>query len=271
MINHLAKEELFKRRGLQAHVIPNVFDFKEPLWHKSNESHTLKQLLGINDTDLVILQATRIEDRKAIELALDVTHELYRRKHHMIGQLLYDNHVFHEHSNIHFIIAGLNEMRPDLYQLLEKKIKSMPFKTHLIHDIVGSKRSDNPRKFALWDVYTIADAITYPSILEGWGNQFLEGLFAKKPIVIYEYPVYISDIKPLGFDVISLGHTYTKDALGYIHVDDQLIKQAASKLMHQLTSQYIYRKVVEYNFKLGSTHLSYDALSKHLKSILSNI
>jgi len=46
------------------------------------------------------------------------------------------------------------------------------------------------------DTYVFADIISYPSIFEGWGNQFIEAVFAKKPVIVFEYPVFKSDIKP---------------------------------------------------------------------------
>lgn len=32
--------------------------------------------------------------------------------------------------------------------------------------------------------------MTYPSLREGWGNQFIEAVFAKLPVVLLEYPVW---------------------------------------------------------------------------------
>jgi len=271
LINHLAKEELYQRRQIEGYVVPNVFDFDEDEWVHTPYSTLLRKRLKIQDNDVVILQATRIEDRKAIELALDVTHALYQMKDHMIGKKLYDGRTFTKESNIHFVIAGLNEMRKDLFINLQKKMDSMPYQVHMIHEMIGSKRDDVKGIFALWDVYTISDAITYPSILEGWGNQLLEGLFAKKPIVIYEYPVFKTDIKPFGFNLISLGDQYHKNDDGYVCVSEEIIHHAAQTLIDTLTSQKTYLMMTSRNFEIAQKHLSYQALRHHIDSILGNI
>ena len=73
--------------------------------------------------------------------------------------------------------------------------------------------------YNFWDAYVFADLITYPSLLEGWGNQFLEGIFAKKPLIIFEYPVFLTDIKEKGFNIVSLGDNYKKDNKHDINTD----------------------------------------------------
>ena len=43
-----------------------------------------------------------------------------------------------------------------------------------------------------------SDFVTYPSLWEGWGNQLLEALRARLPLMLFEYPVYQADIKSKG-------------------------------------------------------------------------
>lgn len=271
VINRLAQQELKKRRHLDAYVIPNVFDFNRDSWVEDEQSHKLKTFCDIQDGDITILQATRIEDRKAIELALDVTQELYSRKDELINQKLYNHHVFKKTSRIHFIMAGLNEMKPNLYEKLSTKMSSMPYQIHIISDQIGSEHQTSDKLFTLWDTYKIADVITYPSILEGWGNQLLEGVFAKKPMVIYEYPVYVTDLKPLSFDFISLGSTHQKDNQGLITVQPSLINNACDKLIQTLKSPARYNRIIQTNYEIAKKHFSYEALEMHIKHIISNI
>ena len=269
VINALAQNELLKRRNITSTVIPNVFDFSEAEWKIDTFNQDLREKLGIQPNDIVFLQATRIEDRKAIELALDVILSVYQKKDQFIGKTLYSNHLFDQHSKIHLIIAGLNEIRADKFKILKHKMDQMPYPTHIIHDMIGSKRLDqNEKIYALWDVYAISDYVTYPSILEGWGNQFLEALFAKKPILIYEYPVYLSDIQQFGFDTISLGNQYTYDQQGLVTVPREKIEHAADAIIDVLFNSKKYEKITNLNFRTASTHFSYDSLSKKLKSIL---
>jgi len=60
-----------------------------------------------------------------------------------------------------------------------------------IQNLVGSQEEKikGLKKYSLWDCYAYSSVVLYPSLWEGFGNQFLEAVFAKKPIVSYEYPV----------------------------------------------------------------------------------
>ncbi len=58
--------------------------------------------------------------------------------------------------------------------------------------------------YSLHDAYAMADLVTYPSLLEGFGNALLETFYFQKPVVVNNYDVYAADIGPLGFDVVLL-------------------------------------------------------------------
>ena len=69
-----------------------------------------------------------------------------------------------------------------------------------IENIVSESREilNGKKIYSLWDTYVFADFVTYPSLWEGWGNQLLEAIRAKLPIMLFEYPVYKVDIKDKG-------------------------------------------------------------------------
>ena len=52
-------------------------------------------------------------------------------------------------------------------------------------------------RFTLWDAYVHADFVTYPSLIEGFGNALLETLYFRLPALVNRYPVYAADIAPL--------------------------------------------------------------------------
>jgi len=56
----------------------------------------------------------------------------------------------------------------------------------------------------LWEVYQAADFITYPSLYEGVGNAFLEAIYFKKPILVNRYKVFIDNIEPKGFELVTM-------------------------------------------------------------------
>ena len=77
----------------------------------------------------------------------------------------------------------------------------------LLADIIGDTRgrtADGRKIYSLQDIYPHADLVTYPSIVEGFGNAFLEAIYFRKPILVNNYSIYSFDIKPKGFDVIEM-------------------------------------------------------------------
>lgn len=273
VINNIAKNELKARKGIDGVVVPNVFDFGREPWVTDDYNRDLRPRLGIKAHDLVFLQATRIEDRKAIELAIDTIECFKKRLNDHIGDTLYTGITVTEDTRIFLLIAGMNELKEDKFKILKDKIDRASFEIKLINDIVASKRhqTDEKKVYALWDIYPACDFVTYPSILEGWGNQFIEAVFAKKPVLAYEYPVYRTDIKPLGFDVVSLGNEHEKDERGLIHVKESMLVQAAKDIESILFDASLYAKTTEKNARIARRELSFDRLTIILKGIMDNI
>jgi len=257
-INRLAQEELRRRKNIDSVVVPNVFDFNQPVWRIDEYNRDLTSVLGISEDDLVVLHATRIVPRKAIEIAMDLVACLSEKVE----------------KNVHFVLAGFPEMESqEYYRKIVKKAESMPYETHFAFEMVRSERFVNDRKYySLWDMYAICNVITYTSILEGWGNQLIEAVFAKKPLVVFEYPVYKSDIAPLGFQLISLGDTAHYDENeGLYRLDVQRLDDAARRLKQLLCDPERLSEIVEKNFQIGRTHLSLERLKLLLENILKQI
>ncbi len=273
VINQIAKAELMTRKGIDSVVVPNVFDFSAPLWIKDDYNRYIRNELGIKDNDLVFLQATRIADRKAIEMAVDLLNVLFKYKDKLIGRELYNGEVFTKHSEIYFVLAGMNELEDDRFEILNRRINESKFKSLYINDMVGHSRGINgvQQKYSLWDIYTISDFVTYPSILEGWGNQLLEALFAKIPIVTYEYPVFETDISKFGLNIVSLGKEYSVDQEGMFYVKEEIYEECALKIIDILTSKVKYYEVSNANFDIAAKYLSYEALNDILESVMCNI
>ncbi len=262
VINHIAKKELKERKNIDSNVVPNVFDYNAKPWVKDEYNSDLRKKFGIKDNDIVILQATRIAHRKAIEMAIDICAKLYENKNNLIGKTLYNGETFDNDSEIYFVLAGMNELEPDRYKLLIEKLENYGIKYKLINDYVGHSRSieNNEKIYSLWDIYVMSDFITYPSILEGWGNQFLEGIFAKLPQMVYEYPVFGTDIKQYGFDVVSLGDSYLRDENDLFKVTEDIYNRCTCEIIEILTSKEKYKSIVNKNFEIAQKELSYEKL-----------
>jgi glycosyltransferase involved in cell wall biosynthesis len=255
VINSLAQEELLARKGIASSVIPN-------------------EQLGFTEADVLILQATRIMPRKGIELAFDFVNALNHpdRRARLEKCGLYDGRSFTKDSRIALVLAGYteDEITGEYIKKLKRKRDEAATDAIFIEDMIGgSRRTENGKKiFALWDTYVYADFITYPSYWEGWGNQFLEALRAKLPLMLFEYPVYKADIEDKGFSVVSLGSDLAYGEDGLVHVPARKIEEAADQAVDLLTDFTLREEVVESNFEIGRRHYSLDALGKYLLPII---
>lgn len=266
-INSIAQGELKSRHGVEAHVVPNVFDFDHDGMKVDDYNREMRKVFGIQDSDIVLLQATRVVERKAIEIAIDYAAALEKNRDQLHNQKCYNGELFTEKSNIYLVLAGQSES-PEYSKNLklyaqEKGVKIKDMSSH-----IEQERSEHAegKKFSLWDVYTMADLVTYPSILEGWGNQFLEALVAKLPVAVYKYPVYQADIEKYQFHVLSFGHQHQSDN-NWVRVEDQQIEKAAEESITYLLDADYRRKQVEENYHIAKNELSIDGLQKMLKEI----
>ncbi len=277
VINSIVRDELEKRSGVIASIVPNVFDFSGPPWQIDAYNRDFRRAIGLTEGDILILQATRIVARKGIELAIDLVAELnrpdYRRQ--LEKKELYDGRRFDASNKIVLVLAGYSEdSQSDYLERLQSKATRLGVELRIISDLVRAHRCiDGDRKlYSLWDCYVFADLITYPSLHEGWGNQFLEALRAKVPVVVFEYPVYRSDIKRKGFTVISLGNVITgRDELGLVKVDKSVIARAASEAITALTDRTVRQKTVEHNFALGKSAYDLNSLERYFSELIKGL
>ena len=271
VINKIAQAELKHRKGMDSVVVPNVFDFHAKVWILDEYNRDLREQLGIGERDIVFLQATRVATRKAIELGIETIGEIKKRKEQLFGTL-YDGRIFTENDEILLFMPGLIETDNEYITFLKKLASKENIKIIWAEHLFGAARSNRDfKKYSLWDAYVIADFITYPSILEGWGNQYLEGLFAKKPMIIFEYPVFKTDIMPFGFKNVSLGHTFTQrdnNEGEYVAVEREKIEGAAKKAIEILKSEALYYDMVNKNFEIARDKLSFSALGRTLSKII---
>ncbi len=278
VINSLARQQLQERKGIAATVVPNVFDFDAPPWQPDDYNRDFRARIGLRDNDVLILQATRIVPRKGIELAIDFVRALSHpaRRTRLKAHGLYDGRLFTADSRIVLVLAGYagDDATGQYLGKLKQKIKQAGIDAIFIDSLVAGERMmrDGEKIYSLWDTYVYADFVTYPSLWEGWGNQLLEALRAKLPLMLFEYPVYRADIKPRGFGVVSLGSELTgHDSLGLATIAPPIIESAADQAVALLTSGEHRAQTVEHNFQLGRQHYSLTALKGYLKDLLSRL
>ncbi len=276
VINRLAQAQLRARKGVEARVVPNVFDFKQPTWTRDAYNADFRASIGLGENDLFFLQATRILDRKGVELAIDVIAELNlpHNRARLEARPLYDGRRFGPGDRIVLVCAGYVEgigLSGSYHQNLVDKAAAMGVEVVWCADRVKHSRGrdDQGKLYSLWDAYVGADFVTYPSVWEGWGNQLIEAVFARLPVLLFEYPVYVSDLRLAEFDVVSLGtETAGADERGLVRVAPDVLRAAADQVIVLLQDGARRRKAVEHNAEQARKLYSYEALEDILRAVL---
>ncbi len=256
VINEIAKEVLKERRGIDAFVIPNVFDFDRERW---KEEPGLREKFGMSEEDFIFLHATRIVERKAIEIAVDFVAKFQGHFPKLADRSVYNGRKITKNSRAILFLAGAPEFDDPDYLVRLK-------------DYAGSKNVEMVAPFkdveyTLWDAYRITDAVTYTSVKEGWGNQFIEAVFAKLPTIVFEYPVFKTDIKKMGFQIFSLGDAYElRD--GLIEIDGGIVGETAEKFCEALVDTEKMKEKLDENFEIGRKFLSLEALSDYIGRLI---
>ena len=275
VINKIAQHELMERKGITSTVVPNVFDFNGKSWKPDDYNKDFPNQIGLRRNDVVILQTVRLVPRKGIELAIDLVCALNKSKRRakLKRHGLYDGRAFEDESRIVLVLAGYaqDDLTGKYVIALKEKIRRIGVDALFIEDKIRSIRSfyGIKKKYSLWDTYVFADFVIYSSLWEGWGNQLLEAVYARLPMTIFEYPVYLSDIKNNNFRFISLGSQISgKDDLGLAYLDQQVIEKAADRIIDYLVDSDLRKKDTEYNYSIGEEHYSYASLHRYLEGLI---
>lgn len=239
-INSIAQKRLKTRRSIDSYVIPNVHDFAKPPPPIDGYNQDFREVLGLTNDDLFILQPTRVIQRKGIEMAIELVHRLELPNKH-----LFITHRAHD--------EGL-----EYWRWLKREAGVMKVDLRLIDHLIGAERgkANGHKIYSLWDAYPHADLITYPSTYEGFGNALLEAVYFKRLTVVNRYPVYNADIGPLGFEFIELD--------GF--VDDTAVRRTKDLL----NNPEQVKVMAEKNYALAQEHFSFEVLEKKLREIIAN-
>jgi mannosylglucosylglycerate synthase len=269
-INTLNVDRL-KSMGIDCFVNFDVLDFEQQPWGRDEFNQDFRQRFQIAEHDLVILQATRLVPNKAIECAMDFVKMLQDRRQALVGKQLYNQQRFTETSRIILLLAGYAEDDRLAYQdQLKRYAETLQIETIFAGEHFDLQRREEQGKktYSLWDAYVYADLVTYPSIWEGWGNQFIEAVFARKPLVVFEYPVFLQDIQPEGYTYISLGNTYEQKPDGLIQFPPVTLTRAVEKTQDLLLDPVAYQTMIAHNFTLGQKNHSHQVLRSYLRECL---
>ncbi len=239
VINSLAGEEFSRRTGLSCRIIPNVMDFANPPAPADDYSRQFRGEIGVTDDDLLILQPTRVVERKGIEHSIELARRLAPDRAKLVI-----THASGDEGD-----AYAKRIR-EFAELLRVEVI---FADRWIADQRGTA-PDGRKLFTVHDVYPEADLVAYPSTYEGFGNAFLEAVYYKRPIVCNRYAIYRTDIEPVGMRPILFDGFPTDETVDEIH---------------RVLSDARYREeMVEHNYEVASQFFSYEVVEDELRLMI---
>ncbi len=242
VINTLQQKELARRYGQSSTVIPNVIDFETPPPEPDGYAADFRREIGLSDTDILVLQPTRLVARKGIEHAI----ELLRRLHE---------------PRLKLVLSHPGGDEGGAYvRLLHERIADAGIDALFIADRITEFRGLNEagqKTYTLADIYPHADLVTYPSYYEGFGNAFLEAVYFRKPVVVNTYAVYARDIDPLGFKTIEMSMLVTNEVV--------------DQTREILRNEAMRREWADTNYKLGVKFFSYSVLRRKLAGRIAKL
>jgi mannosylglucosylglycerate synthase len=238
-INSLAQRALYHRRGLESIVIPNAFDFATPPPGVDDFNRDFREEIGIRPDQWLILQPTRVIPRKGIELAIDLVRQLDDPRAVLV--------ISHEAGD-----EGL-----DYLHELQDKAGSEGVDLRYVAGRIGERRgtdSSGRKIYSLWDAYVHAGLVTYPSLIEGFGNALLETVYFRLPALVNRYAVYVADIAPLGFS--------------FAEIDRVVTPEVVAQVRGWLEDPASAAPLVAHNYRLAAQHFSYEALDRVLSTLI---
>jgi len=239
VINSSAQNQLALRYGISSTLIPNVMDHIRPPEPMDEYAKDVRHSLGIATDELLVLQPTRVVQRKGIEHAIELVARLGLKAALVISHASGDEGYEYQ-------------------QRVKEFAELLNIKALFVQDIIDDTRgttADGRKIYSLQDIYRHADLVTYPSIVEGFGNAFLEAIYFKKPIMVNNYSIYSFDIKPKGFDVIEM--------------DDFISQATIEETRRVLQSPERIKEMAETNYALALRYYSYKILEIKLDDILT--
>lgn len=240
-INSAAQQALSHRRGESSVLVPNVLDFETSPTDLDEHASHFRSDIGLEEDDIMFLQPTRVVPRKGIEHAISLLAALKEPRCKLV--------VSHESGD-----EG-DEYLHALSEMAEHEGVAL----HLCSDRIDDERgfdNEGRRVYTLGDAYAVADLITYPSIYEGFGNALIEAFYFRKPVLVNRYSIFVTDIEPKGFEVITMNGYLTKDVVAHVQ---------------RVINEPEYReRMVAHNFELGRAFFSYGVLRRKLRALVTN-
>ncbi len=240
-INSEAQRALSHRRGLSSILVPNVLDFDVVPTVIDDYNSDFRESIGIGPDDILFLQPTRVVPRKGIEHAIAMLSALKNPRCKLV--------ISHESG----------DEGDEYLHALREMAEHQGVELLLVANRISEERGVNEqgeKVYQLADAYTHADFITYPSLYEGFGNALIEAFYYRKPALVNRYSIFVSDIEPRGFEVITMNGYLTREVIARVQrvIDDESYRQ----------------NMVDHNYELAKRFYSYAVLRRKLRVLITN-
>lgn len=237
VIHRGAAQELRRRRGVEATLLPNVMDFEHP--PLPGDAARFRARCGIDAGKRILLQPTRVVPRKRIEATIELAATL-------AGSGGPDTAVVVTHEEGDEGSAYGDRIRA-MARARGVDLRACPVPLHHVRAGDGMP--------TLADAYAAADLVCYPSLVEGFGNALLEAVYYRRPVLVNRYPVYVSDIAPLGLQFIEIS-------------DGEITPDAVAEARACIERPELWDAICKRNYAIGLRHLSYAVLRERVLPLL---
>jgi len=254
-INSLAARELKNRRGIEAEVIPDGFNFEREV-ASINEEAFFRDF-GFDENDLLVGMMTRVRTNKAIQIALQFVQTLENQR----GELERNRDGvglkkknFRPESRIFLVLPQSKDLDKEYFEQINKMATAMGVSLRFIGDRVVSDRQYSGQEgiYPFYSIYQAMDLIVYPPISEGFGNQAVEAAWARIPLAMHGYPVAEVDIFPKVGGIIPLGNSgdlRELEGTGMLILDCIVVQQAVNQAMATLLNHDLERNMTDRAYK----------------------
>jgi len=259
LINPLAAEALRARKGIAGTIVPDGFDFDRevPVIDEHAFRNQLQVLVGdprpVGADDLVVAMPARIAINKAIELAIQFVAALNLKRAALESApdgLGLNRRRFGTTSSIVLLLPqgeDLDDNRPYFERLLSYA-QEVGIKLAYGGNIVVPDRRfqhGDPDHYPFYGTYNAVDLVCYPPEHEGFGNQAIETVWAKRPLAVLEYPVFKRFVRDHIPHYISLGDTEQLERLsefgGLYQLRHDILSGAVERAITVLTDHDLER------------------------------
>jgi hypothetical protein len=266
LINPLASEALLARKGILGTVVPDGFDFDRdvPVIDELAFRSELEVLVGdsrpVSADDLVVAMPARIAINKAIEIAIQFVAALSLERTTLESApdgLGLHRRRFGTSSNVVLLLSqgeDVDDNRSYLDRLISYA-EQLQIKLAYGGNIVVPDRRfrhGDVHRYPFYGTYRSVDLVCYSPEHEGFGNQAIETVWAKRPLAVLEYPVFNRFVRDHIPHYISLGDTEQLgrlDEFGGLHeLRNDILDGAVKRAITVLMDHDLEKKCTDENF-----------------------